>query len=158
MLKRNPKKRMPAQCGLIAIVASRYNALYVNGLLKAARTELRQAGAGEVEVVRVPGAFEIPLAAGELARRSVRRPAAIVCLGVIWQGETAHAHHLGEAITQALMQLQMATGVPCVHEVLLVRDREQARVRCLVAATNRGTEAAQTALTMAALLAKLRKN
>ena len=161
MLKKTPKNSRSHSQGrgqLFAIVASRYNALYVNGLLRAAHAALHAAGAAEVEVVRVPGSYEIPLAASELARRNLRRPVAILCLGVIWQGETAHAHHIGEAITQALMRLQMETGVPCIHEVLLVNNRLQARARCLEPATNRGTEAAVTALKMSALLRALRGN
>ena len=156
MLRKN-RTTQTALSGLrFAMVASRYNARYVNGLVAAAKAEFRTLGAGLIEVLRVPGAFEIPMAASELARRVRNRPAAILCLGVIWQGETAHAHHIGEAITQALMQLQMTTGVPCIHEVLLVKDRAQARARCLTPSTNRGTEAAQTAVAMANLLSKIR--
>ena len=108
-----------------------------------------------VEVFRVPGAFEIPVLAASLARRDEEAPHAIVCLGVIWQGETNHADHVGAAVTHALMDIQVRSGIPCVHEVLTVRSEEQARARCLDAGTNRGVEAANTAVAMARLIQRL---
>lgn len=138
-----------------AIVASEYNARFVDGMLRAARAELKQAKAAEIKVVRVPGAFEIPVVAGALARQL---PAwdAVICLGVIMQGQTSHAQHVGEAVTLALSQLATHTGVPMVHEVLVFTNEEQARVRCLGKDYNRGAEAAQTALKMARVLATVR--
>jgi 6,7-dimethyl-8-ribityllumazine synthase len=84
-------------------------------------------------------------------------PDAVICLGVIWQGQTGHADLIASSITQALMDLQVASGIPCVHEILLVRDEEQARQRCLNMETNRGVEAAATALKMIHLLKTLRQ-
>lgn len=139
----------------IAIVAARYNELYVNGMVDSAVRHLEQSGAS-VEVVRVPGAFEIPVAAARMARTTDGPFDAVICLGVIWQGETDHAQQIGGAVTQALMLLQLDTGVPCVHEVLTIRSEEQARARCLSAETNRGLEAAGTALEMGRLLRELR--
>lgn len=134
-------------------MASLYNQKYVDGLLAGASRVLRQAGLAEPEVFRVPGAFEIPVVAGHLLRRRpATRPEAILCLGVIWQGETRHADHIGEAITDALMRLQVESGVPCVHEVLAVKNVAQAKARCLSTRTNRGEEAAHTALAMVKLL------
>src|SRR5437868_4904698 len=78
--------------GNFAIVASRYNAEYVDAMLHSAREELLKAGA-HVRIVRVPGAFEIPVAASKLAQSKSHRYAAIICLGVIFQGETSHAQH-----------------------------------------------------------------
>lgn len=155
---------LPTGSGLrIAIVASRYNTQFVDGMLESALETLRAAGAPEPEVVRVPGAWEIPVAAAALARRPAavltRRltppPDAVVCLGLILQGETSHADHIGEAVSQGLMRLALKTGVPMIHEVLTVTGVEQARVRCLDPETNRGREAARTALEMARLLGTL---
>ena len=142
--------------GRFALVAARYNSRYVEGMLRAAKAELLAAGSAVIEVIRVPGAFEIPVAAAALARRAEQRPEAILCLGVIWQGETTHAQHIGEAVTTALMQLAVETGVPVVHEVLTLAQPQQAKVRCLDPKTNRGTEAARTALEMARLLRQLK--
>ncbi|MFM8470370.1 MAG: 6,7-dimethyl-8-ribityllumazine synthase [Limisphaerales bacterium] len=146
-----PSARAPKSGGRFAIVASQYNARYVDGMLRAAQAELKRAGATEVRVVRVPGAFEVPVVAGALARECPSWDA-VICLGVILQGETSHAEHVGEAVTAGLMQLAVSTGVPMIHEVLVFTSEEQARVRCLGKKFNRGAEAAQTALKMAAVM------
>lgn len=145
---RKVKPKSDAQTGgRFAIVASRYNVRYVDAMLRAAKGELKHGGA-TVKVVRVPGAYEIPVVAARLARKS---PAldAIICLGVIFQGETAHAQHIGDAVSRALMQIQVQQEVPVIHCVQLFGNEEQARVRCLGRTHNRGREAAQTALVMA---------
>ena len=139
-----------------AIVASKYNQRYVNAMVRAASDVLRRAGA-EVELVRVPGAFEIPLVAARLARASSPRLAAIICLGVILRGETVHAAHIGEAVSHALMEIQLQYEIPVIHEVLLLENEEQAQVRCLGRKHNRGAEAAQTALEMSKLFADLNR-
>ncbi len=147
-----------------AIVASQYNARYVDAMLRAAQKELRSAGAKAVQVVRVPGAYEIPVVALALARRAsaagepgkLRDPlSAVICLGVILRGETVHAAHIGEAVSRALMEIQLQTGVPVIHEVLLLENEAQARVRCLGKKHNRGGEAAQTALRMGQVMKAL---
>lgn len=152
-VKRSATK--PATAHRFAIVASEYNARYVDGMLRAARAELKGAGVAEIKVVRVPGAFEIPVVAGALARQ---HPAwdAVICLGVIMQGQTSHAQHIGEAVTLALSQIASQTGVPMIHEVLVFTSEEQARVRCLGKEYNRGAEAAQTAMKMARVLDEVR--
>jgi 6,7-dimethyl-8-ribityllumazine synthase len=146
-----------------AIVASRYNARYVEAMLEAARRELKRSKARQVRVIRVPGAYEIPLVASRLARQGSRltsggaEPAlsAIICLGVILRGQTVHAAHIGEAVSRALMEIQLRYEVPVIHEVLLLENEDQARARCLDRKHNRGAEAAQTALQMAQVLARL---
>jgi 6,7-dimethyl-8-ribityllumazine synthase len=144
-----------------AIVASQYNARYVNSMLRAARTELKRAGAKHVQVIRVPGAYEIPVVAARLARTGTRNtqhatsPSAIICLGVILRGETVHAAHIGEAVSRALMEIQLHHQVPIIHEVLLLESKAQAKARCLDPSRNRGREAAQTALAMAQIMSAL---
>ncbi len=155
MLRRVGAKKVRAGGARFAIVASRYNAKYVEAMVRAARAELRRAGAGASEVVRVPGAYEIPVVAGRLARAKTPRLAGIICLGVILRGETAHADLIGEAVSRALMELQLRYEVPIVHEVLLLANEQQARARCLGRTHNRGAEAAQTALAMAAVMKRL---
>ena len=124
-------------------------------MVRAAEKTLNDAGAAKVQVVRVPGAFEIPVVAARLARRKSPRLAAVICLGVILRGETTHAQFIGEAVTQALGRIQVETEVPVVHEVLLLENRQQAEARCLDKEHNRGLEAAQTALEMARVMKDL---
>lgn len=138
----------------VAVVASEYNRKHVDGLLDGARKALAEAGV-EVEVVRVPGAFEIPVVVEQLATTGRRVWSAILALGVIIRGETAHADLVGEAVTQALMGIAVRHRLPVVHEVLLVGNVRQADVRCLDGRHNRGAEAAGTALAMVRLMRRL---
>jgi len=165
MLKAIKARRFRAGDGRFAIVASQYNARYVDEMLEAAKAELERAGAKSVQVVRVPGAYEIPVVAARLARSAAPRASrfthhvsrfrAIICLGVILRGETVHAAHIGEAVSCALMEIQLRYEVPVIHEVLLLENEAQARARCLDPKRNRGREAAQTALAMAQVMGEL---
>jgi len=152
MLKSTKKVVRRRNGGRIAIVASLYNQEYVDGMLAAAERILGEAGVSAIEVHRVPGSYEIPVMAAALARRKARRPQVIICFGLIWQGETTHAQHIGEAVSFALMNLAMESGVPVIHQVLTVSSQDQAKARCLDADTNRGAEGAHTALAMVAAL------
>lgn len=152
MLRKIQQSQKYSVGGNFFIVASRYNARYVDAMLRAAQTELKSACA-KIRVVRVPGAYEIPVVAKRLAR--AQNPSGIICLGVILRGQTVHAAHIGDAVSRALMEIQLAHEVPVIHEVLLLENEEQARVRCLGKTHNRGTEAAQTALAMADLMKSL---
>jgi 6,7-dimethyl-8-ribityllumazine synthase len=176
MLRKIQQQKVRAPGGSFAIVASRYNARYVDAMLRAAKAELWRAEVASIEVVRVPGAYEIPVAAKHLARTAhplasdpaafTARPggaspqrrqlSAIICLGVILRGETVHAEHISEAVCRALMQIQLEHDIPVIHEVLLLENEEQANSRCLDPKHNRGTEAAQTAMAMANVMEKLR--
>jgi len=155
VLKKIKHSKASAQRGRFAIVASKYNDVYVDSMLKAAQRVLTDAGARAVEVVRVPGAFEIPVVAAKLAGSKAPRFSAIICLGVILRGATTHAQNIAEAVSQALAQIQVTSHVPIIHEVLLLENKEQAAERCLSAEHNRGMEAAYTALEMAQIMAKL---
>lgn len=156
MLKSTRRKTSPHSGNRFAIVCSQYNPEYTQPMCKAAETVLSAAGA-RFEVVSVPGAFEIPVAAAALLARKSAKPEAVLCLGLILQGETNHADHIGEAVTRALMDLSIRTGIPCIHEVLTVQTREQAEKRCVAEETNRGAEAAHTGLRLAATLNSLRR-
>ncbi|HZT23075.1 MAG TPA: 6,7-dimethyl-8-ribityllumazine synthase [Verrucomicrobiae bacterium] len=156
MLKSVRSKNLRAGGGCFAIVASRYNGQYVEAMLRAARRELKRAGA-QIRVLRVPGAFEIPAVAARLAAEARARTggsslSAIIGLGVIFQGETSHAQHIGWGVTHALAQIQVLHQIPVIHGVFVFENTEQAKVRCLGKKHNRGTEAAQTALEMARLM------
>jgi 6,7-dimethyl-8-ribityllumazine synthase len=163
MLKRVKAAKRRSAGETFAIVASKYNARYVDAMVRAAQSELKRAGA-KVKVVRVPGAFEIPAVAATLAAGSgdasrithhVSRPAAIICLGVIFQGQTSHAQHIGWGVTHALAQIQIQHRLPVIHGVFIFEKEEHAKVRCLGRKHNRGREAAHTALEMARVMADL---
>ena len=155
MLKKASKAKTNQVSGArVTIVASRYNARYVNSMLRAAKTELAKAKVA-VEVVRVPGAFEIPAVASALAGRLANPVDAILCLGVILRGETTHAENIGQAVTGALAQLQVEHSLPVIHEVLLLENVQQAKERCLEARNNRGIEAARTAVEMTRVMRRV---
>ena len=146
-------KKWNARESAFAIVASRYNARYVDGMLVAAVRELKRARAETIKVVRVPGAYEIPVVAARLLQG--RAWAGIICLGVIIRGETVHAQQIGDAVSASLARLQLRHLAPVIHEVLLLENEDQARARCLGKTHNRGAEAAQTALAMARVMESL---
>jgi len=130
-----------------AVVASIYNAEFVDGLVASAQAELAAIAPGStVEVHRVPGSFEIPLAVQAIAEGETSD--AIFAFGLIWEGETSHADLIATAVTGALLELSLRFHTPVLHEVLVVQTEEQARERCLHATLNRGTEAARAAVRM----------
>ena len=158
MLKKNKQTAVKSVGGHYAIIASKYNKRYVDAMLDAAKTCLEKAGAESIHIVRVPGAYEIPVVAARLARAHSPPLSAIICLGVILRGATTHAQHVGEAVSNTLSQLQGLHEVPIIHEVLLLENEKQAKERCLSKDHNRGTEAAQTALEMAEVMRSLKQS
>jgi 6,7-dimethyl-8-ribityllumazine synthase len=155
MLRKIQPKKIRSNGGNFAIVASRYNARFVDSMLRAAKAELWRADVSSIQIIRVPGAYEIPVVVKRLARAASPPLSAIICLGVILRGQTVHAAHIGEAVNRALMQIQLAHEIPVIHGVLLLENVEQAHARCLNPKHNRGAEAAQTALAMARVLKSL---
>jgi 6,7-dimethyl-8-ribityllumazine synthase len=151
MLKKISSTRIKSSGGRFAIVASKYNGLYVDAMLNAAKSELQRAKVEVIEIIRVPGAFEIPVVTAKLAKASPPF-VGIICLGVILRGATTHAQHIGESVSQSLADIQVQYVVPVVHEVLLLENEQQAKERCLDKRHNRGIEAARTALEMARVM------
>ena len=137
------------------IVASRFNAKYVEGLVDHVMGELRAlAPEAAISLHRVPGAFEIPVVVRELASRESTD--ALIACGVILQGETNHAQNLSRSVTDALQRIAVEHGVPVINVVLSFDNEDQARERCLGKKINRGTEAARAALEIANVLSELR--
>jgi 6,7-dimethyl-8-ribityllumazine synthase len=138
-----------------AIVASQYNAQYTQALVDNAYAEINVLEPGAtVNLVSTPGSFEIPLMVQSLAE--LERYQAIIALGVLFQGETAHAALVAQSVTNALMTISIAHRVPIIHEVLLVENDEQARARCLDQELNRGVEAARAAVAAARTLREIK--
>lgn len=155
------KVHFRATGGRIVIVAARYNEKYTEALLQNCLDELNESAPGvEVEVVRVPGAFEVPV----MVKRSIvqpvggEEPGVVIAFGVILRGSTAHADLIGTAITNQLLSIACDSLVPVVHEVLLLDNEEQAFARCIASALNRGREAARAAISMLELLEEAREN
>ena len=137
-----------------AIVASQYNNTYVQPLVEFATAEINELEPdAHVSLVRVPGSFEIPLAVKLVAIQ--RKFDAILALGVVLQGETAHAELIARSVTGALMNLALEFTVPVIHEVLFLQNEEQAKARCLGAKLNRGIEAARAAVAIARTVKEL---
>lgn len=139
----------------VAIVASTYNEKYTSALLENCLAELRESGDRiAVEVVRVPGAFEVPVTVKRAIVKAdpTAQPDVVIALGVILRGSTAHADLIGTAITNQLLSIACDTLTPVVHEVLLLEDEQQAFARCIASALNRGREAARAAVTMLHML------
>jgi len=137
------------------IVASRFNTQYVDGLVNHVTKELRAlAPHGTILVHRVPGSFEIPVVAGEVAIQD--KADAIIACGVIMQGETDHAQNLSRSVTDALQGIAVKHGVPVINAVLSFDNENQARARCLENKINRGTEAARAAVEIANVLSEVR--
>ena len=150
-----PRPRVVGTKRNFAIVASLYNANYVQGLVDHATDELRSVMPGaSIALHQVPGAFEIPVVVRELALG--KKVDAILAIGVILQGDTAHAEHLTRSVTDALQRIAIDHGVPVINAVLSMKTEEQARARCLEDELNRGTEAARAAIEIANVLADLR--
>lgn len=138
----------------IAVVVSRWNELITKELLAGATDELARHGAKDVEIVHVPGAWEIPAAAkGIVDGHTVD---AIVALGCILQGETPHAKLLSIDVASGLMNLQIQSGIPISWGILTPDTQEQAMDRSGLKLGNKGREAALAAIEMANLLQTLR--
>lgn len=139
-----------------AIVVARWNAVITDRLLEGALDALVRSGAarGDVEVVRVPGAWEIPAAARTLAEAG--KVDAVITLGCLLRGETAHYEAIYNEVTRGIGQSQQETGVPHSFGVLTCETLEQALNRAGIKAGNKGFEAALAAIEMVSLRRKLK--
>ena len=140
----------------IAIVVSRFNDFVTDRLLAGAREALASAGAASdaVDVVSVPGAYEVPQAARAAA--STGAYDAVVCLGCLIRGETPHFEYIAEAAAHGIMSASAETGVPMSFGVLTTNSAEQAMERAVPGSANKGWEAAMAAVEMATLRRALR--
>ena len=153
-----PESELPALEGALsavgkrfAIVVSRFNAFITERLLLSAVDGLVRSGAEEkdIDLVRVPGAFEIPLAARKLAE--TKKYDAIICLGCLLRGDTAHYDVIVNEVTRGIGQSAQETGVPHAFGVLTCETLEQAIDRAGLKMGNKGFEAALAAVEMASL-------
>jgi len=140
-----------------AIVVSRYNQSVTQGLLEGSIAALKRNGVpwSALEIVWVPGAYEIPITAQKLAQ--TRKYHAIICLGCVLKGETAHNQYISEAVAHGLMRAQLLTGVPMTFGVLTPNNLKQAVARSEATSANKGTEATEAAIEMVEILSKIKK-
>lgn len=141
--------------GNFALVVARFNSLIVEPLLAGALDALARHGVNEtsIDVVRVPGSFEIPVVAQRLADSG--KYAAIICLGAVIKGATDHYDHVAGAATSGIAQVALKSGLPVIFGVLTCDTLEQALDRAGAKAGNKGYEAATTAIEMVNLMAGL---
>jgi 6,7-dimethyl-8-ribityllumazine synthase len=139
------------------IVASRFNDFVVKALLEGAIEAIRRHGgdAGAVDVVWVPGSYEIPLVARELALSG--RYDALICLGAVIRGATAHFDYVAGGAAGGISNVALETGVPVIFGVITTESIEQAIERAGTKMGNKGFEAAVSAMEMADLMAKLQE-
>ncbi len=137
----------------IGVVAARFNESVTAALVDGALEGLAHAGVAEddVTVVWVPGAFEIPAVAERLAHGRD----AVICLGAVIRGETAHFELVANEAARGIADVTRATGVPCIFEVLATDDLPQAQARAGGVHGNKGWEAAMAALEMVGVLREL---
>jgi len=138
-----------------AIIASRWNPRITDALVSGARLSLSANGVADdaVDVVRVPGAWEIPLAASRIA--AGKRHHAIIALGCVIRGDTRHYEHVADRCAEGLMRVALDFGIPVLNGVLAVERIEDAEVRAGGSHGNKGEECALAAVEMAQLLEQL---
>ncbi len=138
-----------------AIVASRFNEFITSKLLEGALDMLRRHGASEeqIDVVWVPGAFEIPLVAKKLA--ACGKYDAVVCVGAVIRGATSHYDYVCNEASKGVAQAALSTGVPVIFAVVTTENIEQAVERAGTKAGNKGADGALAAMEMANLLKKI---
>src|SRR3954465_7412740 len=148
----------PAAAGLrVAVVVSKYNDFVTGRLETGALAALAKVGvsSGEITVIRVPGAFEISLAAHQAAAAGTFD--AVVCLGCLIRGATAHFEFIASAVSHGITAAAAATGVPITFGVLTTNSVEEAIERAGDGPANKGWEAALAAVEMASVLAQLKQ-
>ena len=140
-----------------AIVVARFNDFVTERLQTGAVDALKSAGVDEDDicVIKVPGAFEIPFAAKEAAQRGSF--AAVVCLGCLIRGATAHFEYIASAASHGIVEAAASTGVPMTFGVLTTNSVEEALERAIAGPANKGWEAAMAAVEMATLHKRLRE-
>ena len=139
----------------IGIIVSKFNEPVTSRLLAGAEEALKQLGTADdqIQLVRVPGAFELPLAAKALAQS--HEVDAVICLGAVIRGETAHFDYISEVTSRGIGNVALETGIPVIFGVLTTNTVEQAMERSGASERNKGADAARTAIEMVSLMKQL---
>ena len=138
----------------VAVIASRFNSFLVSELVKGAVDAFKRLGGDEKDltIVRVPGAYELPLVASRLASSGVD---AVVCLGAVVQGATTHATLINMTSAEAFSKISLKTGVPVLDGVVSAENLEQAVERCGTKQGNKGFSVMQAAVEMANVMKQI---
>ena len=136
----------------IGVVRSLFNQPVTDGLLRGAVEVLEEAGAGDVTIIDVEGAFEAPVVAQRLVSEGCD---AVIALGAVIEGETDHYEHIAGRTSEGLMRVMLDTGVPIAFGILTVTDPDHALARSAPGEKNKGREAANAAIRTANLLRQL---
>ena len=149
------KSKSPSPKKKIAIVVSGFYKDISDGLLQGALEALHEAGFNDkqIGIFRCPGSFEIPLTARKLC--TSKKYGAVVCLGAVIKGETAHFEYISYAVTKGIMQLNIEYGIPVTFGVLTCYNEQQAVERSKPGGKNKGAEAAKAAIEMMSLLKEI---
>lgn len=141
----------------VAVIVARFNSFITDRLLGGALDALHRTGAaeGDIDIVKVPGSWEIPIVLRELTRQ--KRHEAIICLGAVIRGETAHFDYVAGEAAKGIGQIAAETGLPISFGVLTCNTLEQAIDRAGGKGGNKGFDAAMTAIEMAHLIRRLRE-
>jgi 6,7-dimethyl-8-ribityllumazine synthase len=147
-----PKHKSKKKSVKIAVVVSKFNSEITEGLLKSALAELKKHSVADedIKIIHTPGAFEIPLTAKVLCKS--KKYSAVICLGAVIKGETAHFEYISDAVSKAIMQLNMEYNIPVTFGVLTAYTDEQAIKRSSDDENNKGKEAVLAALEMIGIL------
>ena len=142
----------------IGIVVSKFNEPITRRLEVGALEVLQQLGipSDQIHLARVPGAFELPLVAKALAQS--KQVDAVICLGAVIRGETAHFEYISEQASQGIGKVSLETGIPIIFGVLTTNTVDQAMQRSESSERNKGAEAARTAVEMVTLLEQIQKS
>lgn len=152
-----PKPRIIRHKVRICIVASKYNEKFTDALVENAIEELGDSiPMARIDLIRVPGAFEIPATVANILNRDLFN--CVIALGLIIRGETGHADLVATSITESLQRLAVEKLVPIIHEVLLVDDEKQAHARCIDTVKNRGRDAARAAAGIIEVFSEIEKS
>ncbi len=150
------KPRSLNQRSQITIIASTYNEEFTNALVENAEQELSDLiPNGTANIIRVPGAFEIPVTVEAMIQHN--KPECIITLGLIIRGQTAHGDLVAKSVTHALQEIAVRHAIPIIHEIVLVSDEKQAYARCIGNKLNRGREAARAATSILDTFSQIRR-
>lgn len=146
-----------AQGKRFALIVSRFNSFISEQLLQGASDCLIRHGAAEkdIDVIRVPGSYEIPLAAAKAA--GLKRYHAVLCLGVLVRGATPHFDYIAGFVSKAIGEISLTTGVPVIFGIVTADNLEQAIERAGTKAGNKGWDAALAGIEMANLLPQIKE-